>query len=368
MELEIQKYLRANSPEKLKEEFAINYKQHRSYPELYLFKYNQIDSPMGERICQEARGIILNSEDNWEVVARGFDKFWNESEHLAAKIDWDTARVYEKLDGSLCLLYFYKDNWHVATSGTPDASGEVNGFDFTFGELFWDTFYKNYIINDLPNGLTYIFELTSPYNKIIVNHKDSKLTLLGVRDPFSGVEYEPAEFEYCFDIVKSYSINSLDECLKEFEWMNGAEQEGFVVCDDNFNRVKIKHPKYVALHHIKGSYSPRNLLKIIQNGEVDEVICSFPEYKDEILEFKEFYERLIFATDLIFSLFTKQVSEVKDNQQKAFALLATQTPFSGVLFRMRKEGITNSVKFYREMDPDSILKIKEEIDNDFIKI
>ena len=33
--------------------------------------------------------------------------------------------MQEKLDGSLCVAYYYQGDWHVATTGTPDAGGPV---------------------------------------------------------------------------------------------------------------------------------------------------------------------------------------------------------------------------------------------------
>ena len=45
-------------------------------------------------------------------------------ESSADAIDWSTARVMEKLDGSLATLYWYKGEWHVSSSGVPDASSE----------------------------------------------------------------------------------------------------------------------------------------------------------------------------------------------------------------------------------------------------
>ena len=124
--LELQKYLQTHSLEELTEQYGIKVVQSVKYPELYLFKYSQIDSPMGEKIVQESRGIILDSSTvEWLPVSRPYDKFFNYSEGHAAEIDWSTARVYDKLDGSLVTLYWYGDKWNVATSGNPDAAGEV---------------------------------------------------------------------------------------------------------------------------------------------------------------------------------------------------------------------------------------------------
>src|ERR1017187_2830704 len=102
-ELHIQKFLRStpNGIEELKARYSIDCKRHGEYPNLLLFKYNQIESNFAEPIVQEARGIILDESDNWKVVCYTFRKFHNHGESLAAKIDWSNAVVQTKEDGSL---------------------------------------------------------------------------------------------------------------------------------------------------------------------------------------------------------------------------------------------------------------------------
>ena len=34
-------------------------------------------------------------------------------------------------------LYYYQGEWRVQSSGMADAVGEVNGFKYTFSQLFW---------------------------------------------------------------------------------------------------------------------------------------------------------------------------------------------------------------------------------------
>src|ERR1035437_3404382 len=101
MALHIQDFLRhtPNGIEELKSRFAIDCKRHPEYLNLHLFKYNQISSPFGEEIVREARGIILDKDKGWSVVAMGFSKFANYGESYAAKIDWSSAEVQEKVDG-----------------------------------------------------------------------------------------------------------------------------------------------------------------------------------------------------------------------------------------------------------------------------
>ena len=61
---------------------------------------------------QEARGIIINYE-TLEVVCWPFRKFGNYGESYVDTIDWRTARVQEKVDGSIMKLWFNKltNNW-----------------------------------------------------------------------------------------------------------------------------------------------------------------------------------------------------------------------------------------------------------------
>ncbi len=107
--------------------YAIKVVAHRQYPHLISLKYSQIDSPMGEKIVQQCRGIVLDRSQDWAIVSYPYDKFFNYGEGHRATVNWSTARVYEKLDGSLMTLYFYEGAWHVQSSGTPDAGGEVGG-------------------------------------------------------------------------------------------------------------------------------------------------------------------------------------------------------------------------------------------------
>src|SRR4051812_39544178 len=85
----LQAYLRAGgTPEELHAKYAIKCKKHGKYPNLLLFKYDQLESPFAEPLVRECRGIILDSEDNWRIVCRPFSKFFNAQESLAAPIDW----------------------------------------------------------------------------------------------------------------------------------------------------------------------------------------------------------------------------------------------------------------------------------------
>lgn len=337
----LQRFLRGNGTlEELKEKYSISATQHKKYPNLYLFKYDQIESPFSEQIVRESRSIILDKSKDWAIVARAFDKFFNFGEQLAAQIDWKTARVQEKLDGSLIVMYFYDGTWQVATSGSPDASGRVGDSTTTFEELFWRT-WENMGL-DLPSpamkGITMMFELMTPYNKVVIPHKESTIKLIGARLISTGEEM-PIEMLTHYPIVKHFDITDEKGVLEALSKMNGAEQEGFVVVDANYNRIKMKCDDYVKLHKLKDSFSFKNLLDLIRANEQDELILHFPEYTQIEAKIRT---RLVELQKHLEDTYTT----IKDKvSQKDFALEAVKSRMSAALFALRK-GQVNSIKHY----------------------
>ena len=100
----------SNWAELLKQKFIrIKYKG-----DLAIFNYDlNLAIEMGGNIdftdplVKECRGIIIDLK-NMKVVCFPFNKFGNYTEYYADNIDWNTARVQEKIDGSIVKLYYYK--------------------------------------------------------------------------------------------------------------------------------------------------------------------------------------------------------------------------------------------------------------------
>jgi hypothetical protein len=330
--LHVQKFLRdGGTLEELTKRYSISVKRHKSYPNLVLLKYDQIESPFGEEIVRECRGIILDQDENWRVVSLAFTKFFNHGEGHAAEINWHSARVQEKIDGSLCVLYFYDGIWHVATSGTPDASGPVGKTDRTFRDLFWDVFMRSgyYDPAKLRPTKCYSFELTTPENRVVVPHTDSKITLIGVRDVETLREEPVSEYTGQFSVVREFPLQSFEQVEETFRQLNPLHQEGYVIVDAMFNRVKVKHPGYVALHHMRDGFTKRRILEVVRSGETPEFLAHFPEFQAEFDEVKTKYDALV--TEL-----ESHYAEIKNiPEQKAFALKAKDSRCSGALFAVR---------------------------------
>ena len=87
---------------------------------LAIFNYD-IKADFRDPVVQESRGIIINT-DTATVVCWPFNKFGNYSENYAAEIDWNTARVLEKVDGSIVKLWFNEltGEWQWSTNACID--------------------------------------------------------------------------------------------------------------------------------------------------------------------------------------------------------------------------------------------------------
>lgn len=350
--LKVQEWLRNNifngwdvihSLESLKSTFGIDHKFHSIYPNLVLLKYNQLECDFNNEIVCECRGLILDSADNWRVVAMPFTKFFNAHESHAAKLDWNSTRVQEKLDGSLLVISYYK-GWNISTSGCPDGSNTIDDTRITFRDLALSCIKKQGLnLSDFDRFFTYIFELTSPLNRVVIDHKEAKLTLIGVRSNVNFYEIATNDLmrlRLCFNnnlppIVQEHSLSSLDDCLKAAEKLNPLEHEGYVAVDANFNRVKIKSPAYVAIHHIKDSCSLAKMAIIIKNGEYEEFLIALQSYPMQLEQFNQLVAKYKDIVKTCNEIYLK----IKDiSNQKEFASIACQSPYSTVLFSMRKSG------------------------------
>lgn len=332
---------------------AIKVSRARAHPELALLKYSQIESPMGDPIVQECRGIILDTSRDHAVVSRSFDKFFNQSEGHAATIDWATARVQEKLDGSLMVIYHHDGAWRVQSSGSPDASGDINRSGKVFSDLFWETFRaQGYALPpDEDQGRCFAFELMTPLNQVVVRYAAPRLCLLGVRERDTGREVSLDECaHYGYERVKSFPLQSYADIEASFATMAPLAQEGYVVVDGGFRRVKVKHPGYVALHQLKAEFSPRRLLEVVRSGEIGEVLTYFPEWKGDLDAIKSRYDALLAELEVDYA-------RLRDIPvQKDFALEAVKTRCSAALFQMRGKKTPSIRQFLADTHIDNLMK------------
>ena len=270
-----------------------------------MFKYNQLSSDFSNPIVREARGIIFR-EDNWKCVRRAFDKFFNYGEPNAAEIDWNTAKVQTKIDGSLVSAWFNDKKWHYSTNGTIDAYKALTG-DIklpTFGDVLEEAFRNNGISKEIfeqsaSKLVCYTFELVSPQTRVVIPYEKPDLYFIGYRTMRTECEMNPKEslVSEFFKTPKEYDFHSAQDVVdsaKELPW----DEEGYVVVDSNFNRVKIKSPAWLVAHYARSnnSISKESLIQVILDGEQEEFLVYADDYREELesveQEMKDFVKDL----------------------------------------------------------------------------
>ena len=313
----------------LKDEYKITVKE--EYP-FAIFNYG-IDCDFSNPIVQESRGIILDL-DNLEVVCWPFRKFGNYNESYADKIDWNTARVQDKIDGSIIKLWWNRmtGKWQFSTNGT------INADTALANQMTQDTFLNvirkadNYceIILRLPifnKDYTFIFELVSPETQVVVKYPKPHLYHIGTRSNISGQEMDS---DIGIEKPKEYKLKSLDDCVTAASELNksddgqvhGVKKEGFVVVDGNWSRIKVKSPDYLMLHRMSSNanFSKERIISMIRDGSVSvQDICEdFPNFA----HYFKFYDFKISELEYQAKMFcdlTDRIFEEYSRERKAVA-------------------------------------------------
>lgn len=286
-----------------------------------ILKYDMVNVDFSDEIVQQCRGIIFRKSD-MACVCRPFYKFFNYQESNACTIDWASAKVQQKVDGSIVKLW-YDGEWKWSTNGVINAfNADISTISAvqTFGDLILAADnYGDIKFDDLNKNYTYMFELVSPYTRVVIGYDSTHLYHIGTRNNQTGEEYD---IDLGIDKPKKYLLNSLEQCVKAVEEMNPdiVEDEGFVVVDKYYNRVKIKSPKYFMYHNLynNGNLTSKRIIEIVQLGEVDDVIKQFPVLSIDILKYAAAINILNYKIqDYIFK--ARNIFEEFDGDRKATA-------------------------------------------------
>ncbi|WP_225805405.1 T4 RnlA family RNA ligase [Streptomyces sp. NK15101] len=241
----------------------------KRHPELPLSIYTYT------RVCQYAqhwnrattrcRGLVADDATG-RIVALPLPKFFNLSEHATGRpyappLPDEPFEVYDKVDGSLAVVFHYAGRWHVASKGS-----------FTSGQATWarrrldaaDT-------TGLTPGVTYLAEMLYPGNRIVVNYGERRdLVLLAAFRP-DGTELPLAEAAEAWrpigSVVRTWPAMGVDElvALTESNTLpggrpaTGTDAEGFVLRFASGLRAKAKLSEYVRLHKVLTGVTERDI-------------------------------------------------------------------------------------------------------------
>lgn len=303
----------------------------RPHPKLPLFIYNYTAAAQGLGISgwsetlQDCRGLILDHSGN--IVARGFRKFWN-METVLDKIPTETNfTVWEKLDGSLAICFWYEDNLVVATRGSfesDQAKWAANHITTAQGSS-WS------LAGLIRPGFSYLCEIIFPENRIVVDYGDRQdIPLLAVLD-VEGKFQDHLFGEW--PASKARRFNGMTD-LRVLSSLIKPEEEGFVIRWPSGFQCKAKGIEYVRLHRLITQCSTRTIWELLRSGKdtaelIDRVPAEFGDWvKTQIRELTERHNGLL---DWMHGKFQAAPQDVS---RKEFADYAKQQDQPGLLFAM----------------------------------
>lgn len=332
---------------------------------LYTFKYNQIESVKTHPVVCECRGIVFDYDLN--VVFKGFDRFFNVAEVSDnSGFNFSDFKAYEKADGSLIKLYFHNGYWQVGTSGTAMANVPMGGLGWEGGDskLFRDEVIKCFGYDDeedfqshahesFLDNLWYIFEFTSPDNRIVTPYEESKMVLLGVVHKGSGIELSYDNLLIEFEDMLYGGLNvrlpevisnldNIEALIEETNSLSGLK-EGYVLVDQSGKRLKLKSEKYVAAHRMRGDagLTLKRACQLVLLGEWSEYLVYFPDDTKNVMSVVNALNDYLLNVDIWY----KDAAFIVD--QKEFAMKVKDLSFKHLLFSMKRGNTTAQEAFYQ---------------------
>ncbi|RSS53570.1 polynucleotide kinase [Streptomyces sp. WAC07061] len=241
----------------------------KRHPELPLSIYTYTRTAQYEQVWNavttRCRGLVADDETG-AVVALPLPKFFNVGEHTSGRpyapvLPDETFEVYDKVDGSLAVVFHYADHWRVASKGSFISSQAA------WAQRLLDTRDTSALVP----GTTYLAEMLYPQNRIVVDYGDRRdLVLLAAFGP-DGAEVPLAEaaghWQGIGSVVRVWPAMPLDELLALAESNTlpgggsaaGTEAEGFVLRFASGVRAKAKLSEYVRLHKLLTGVTERDV-------------------------------------------------------------------------------------------------------------
>jgi RNA ligase len=326
---------------------AEGYIRRQKHPVYDLWIYNYSEKAMFDKLWNKAtltcRGLI--SDRFGVIIARPWSKFFNLGEKATLIGSHDTVEITDKADGSLGIGYSTPGGmWCVATRGS-----------FTSDQAVWATHWiqkeqieGNGLFWNPVNGLTPLFEIVYPQNRIVLDYGDFEgLILLGAVDTQMGHVYGPNEAAGLLGWEGERTQVFPEKTMAEFMSgpnANRTNAEGVVVRSGH-RMVKVKQDDYVRAHAVVTGLSNRSVWEALSKGEgVPEQASFMPD---------EFYRWLIntaaILTDRMIAWKTEALVEFdrihrntmhiaqahgQAPSRKGFARLAASSPYRAALFKL----------------------------------
>lgn len=301
---------------------ADGYITRRRHPSHDLWILNYTPKAQYERLWNETtmscRGLVVDGYGG--IRARCFRKFFNLDE-VRGEVEARRGRgfqTFEKVDGSLGILYWAAGEPMIATRGSFTSEQALRATEML---------RRLYPSADLDPDVTLLFEIVYPENRVCVDYgAREELVLLAAFHTESGREIPPPPGPFPF--ARSFDLGADFDGIR---FLNLKNREGFVVRFEDGFRFKVKFEDYVALHSAIFSVSTRSVWNSLRRG-LSPADAGLP---DEIHSWvREVEAGLIREYAAIESRSAEIFEGIRHLDRREFAAAALEYGCSAVLFKM----------------------------------
>lgn len=313
-------------------------KNKHPYLDLYILNYTEKVQygNLWDTLLLQTRGLVIDFEGN--IIAKPFAKIFNMEENKHTPTE--EFEVFEKMDGSLGILFCYKGEWIMATRGSFISDQAIRGFKM-LKEL---SVFKNYPTVGLNKDWTYLFEIIYQENRIVCDYDFEGLILLGAYNVRTLKEIDFKELQKSVGLFTDLKIVRKYDGVKDYFTLKNMVKnnaEGFVVRFSNGDRMKIKGEEYIRLHKIMTNISTTSIWEVLSaGGNMEDLLTNIPDefygkIKDYENSLRYSYMRIQeYAGKLFDSLYESYDGELP-NRKKYAEWVKNQPNFiQPVLFKM----------------------------------
>lgn len=273
---------------------------------------------LGGAIRRECRGLIFDRAGR--LMSRPCHKFFNINEREETQINEIDIRqphvIMEKMDGSMIRPIVQNGYLRLATKmGLSDQALQAEQWlQQQSGSL------QVWLRRCVEDGVTPIFEWTSPENQIVLQYSKPDLVYLGTRDNATGAYIMDKSCP--FSVVPQYG--SVENGLNNYVALQreAENREGDIIRFSNGHMIKIKNDWYVRIHKALDRVRfDRNIVDLIINENLDDVVGLMPEQeKQRVQRFEQrFWEAFKIKEDCLLGL-RDIARQLYDDDRKRIAL------------------------------------------------
>jgi RNA ligase len=277
----------------------------------------------------ECRGIVFDRDGN--IAARPLHKFFNVGERPGTQPDLESAvRVMDKRDGSMIHTVWLDGQLFLKSKKCFDNSQTKMATEWLHRRENAGTLMMCRLLAN--KGLTLIFELTSPANRIVVGYNSTEMQLLHVRRNECGGYLSAdalAGLAYTAGVRLVDQGMSVAAALESLPGLTDAE--GYVLQFENGDMVKAKCPWYLNLHRTISFTRERDIAEAALEERLDDIKSALATINVDLAAVNAIEKRV---KDYLLGAQTvveTTIACMKALDRKAFAQANNGHPYFGML-------------------------------------